>query len=487
MVGQITSIWLLSGIAGLFSDKPGGFSLGGLLGGGGGGGVAGALGTGASLVNTAKTVGGWLGIGGAGAGLGGASGFAGPLAAEQSAEMFATMVSNGKTVEEALAAIGGGNGGLLGGIKSAFTSAIETVKGFVTGTEAATAATEAATVATEAGAAATEAASLGLTTSLAWVGGALAVGEILGQLTGGVGPVGAVMELLSGGQGHSKASATRYEQLSVDAIGSMTKGFDPSKDLTGGMATQRTLGDIRQQAEEMRLLGERAGLTAKQIDLLIQGEAGLQRQMEQAAQAGNKELALSLMTQMAELQKLEQQTGINTSALGAMSGAYAQIADVLATKVQPVMDEFGATSQGSIIETDAAVQKLTGEMLDMAAGMGLPRDVAASFKAKMDELVGQWDQGQICLAYDEYPVILQTGEPVFSRRDVARAGGPAAVEAFRRGGGAGVSISIGDVYVSASGLDITRPDQNRKAAAMLARNIKVELAKLEGRKFGAGA
>ncbi|MBI4800628.1 MAG: hypothetical protein HY794_18210 [Desulfarculus sp.] len=510
MLAEMISAWAAAGIAGLFDIKlpafGGGISLGG------GGGVAGALGTGASLISTAKTVGGWLGIGGAGAGLGGASGFAGSLAAEQSAEVFATMISNGKTVEEALAAIGGGNGGIMGGIKGAFDSAIAAVKSF-------TGVTEAGAVAVETGAAATEAASLGLSTTLAWVGGALAVGELLGKLTGGVGPVGAVMELLSGGSGHTQGSARQYEQLSIDAIGRMSSGLDLGHDLSGGVATGQSLADILRHNEDMRLLGERAGLTTHQVDLLTQGIAGLERQMIRAAQHGNQALVDSLKQDMAELQKVEMQTGINTAALGPMSGAFAQIAQIMDTMVQPAFDDFGAASQGSIIEADSAVHDLAGSLSDMADSMGLPRDATEGFKAKVVELVDQWNTGDLSvgalaerlqnqfmqalqgaalegfnldlvmqglkasiesipgekvikfvyegqdlqagggdigggiagdmprmhdggwprlhggLAPDEFPAILQAGEVVFSKRNVASAGGPQAVEAIRRGEG----------------------------------------------------
>lgn len=390
-VAQMLSIWTLSNLASLFTDKPGA-SFTSLLSGGGGGGALGTASSALSLVSAAKTVGGWLGIGGSGAGLGGASGFAGPLAAEQAADAFATMIANGKTMEEALAAIGGGESGLLGGIKTAFDSAIASVKGFVSGADA-------AAVAAETGAAATEAASLGLTTSLAWVGGALAVGELLGKLTGGVGPVGAVMEMFSGGQGHTQGSARNYEQLSIDAIGRQSSGLDAilgsSNDLaSGGFFSGRALTEIRSQVEDMRILGERAGLTKREVDLLTQGMAGLERQMIAASQRGNLALVESLKADMAALQAIQQQTGLNTSALGAMSGAFAQISQA-ADLLSPRISEIVNTGQAGMYTLGGAVQNTAASLVGLADSLGLPREATEALKAKVEELVTQWNHGDM--------------------------------------------------------------------------------------------
>ncbi|MFH1034015.1 MAG: hypothetical protein V1806_05865 [Pseudomonadota bacterium] len=571
VIAQIVSIWTLSNLASLFTDKPG-VSIGNLLsGGGGGGGGGGFLGVLSTLVSGAKVANTGYGLAtgnGLGGGLGGV--IADALGLGKATSGFGIADTSTYFAGSSDIMVNAGDiAAFVSDMEAGFTGVAAAAQGASAGLEAAgIAGTVTANAGVGVGASGAATATLGSTAAY----GSMAAMPAIAW----AGPVAAAavaaMTIYSSAQESEMKSTREYArwetQNIIGAVGRMTSGLgqvigSDGDVKAGGFFSQRTLKDIKEESDYMKAIGERAGLTTHHVDLLTQGMAGLERQMQAAARAGNKELAKALMNDMAELQEVEQQTGISTAALNSMSGAYAQISQA-SDLIGPKIAEFVRIGQEGMYSVGGAVQTVGERMAGLAESMGLPRDATEALKQKLSELIGQWDSNQISaetlsamlqnqfvlalqsaategynvktaldaipkyldievhtrytsegeggglsaeqhhhggwagdasniihlhsgLRADEFLAVLQTGEPVFSRSDVERVGGPKAVENFRRGGSVDsgtVNLNFGDIQVSAQGLDISNPAQNRKVAAQLVRNIRTELAKLDIRTFG---
>lgn len=435
MLAQLISAWTMSGlakiIAGTFNINLGNTNPVNVGLGGGGGGILGTVSSGFSLVNAAKTVGSWLGISGAAAGLGGASGFAGPLAAEQQAEVFATMIENGKTTEEALAAING-NGGLLGGVmgklKGAFDTAIETVKGFTSSTEVASAVTEAASatasVASETSVAAFEAMEAGAMTATEaeamLATASTASTSALGSIAAVAGPVGIALgavslgaklmgmpspieAVLAGNQGHTQASATQYIKADMDYLFRATEiernGLDRhALGLDKGPQSLVTEdgGSIGESLREIDLLAERAGLTQKQITNLMKGVGALQTQLAVALKNGDQQLAASLERDIEDTKKLAAATGMSADGFGQMGFAALQVNRIL----QGLAGSFKAMTQAgtdNLGELQTSVGGMESKLLAVATAASMPESAVNQLKDKFAEMIQSFYAGDMTI------------------------------------------------------------------------------------------
>lgn len=134
--------------------------------------------------------------------------------------------------------------------------------------------------------------------------------------------------------------------------------------------------------------------------------------------------------------------GLETALMQSQGGGEVDVASIIASIV-PAAVTLAVIAAGG--PAAAAYAPLVGQ----AAGM-LVRAGLSSVGGGNERRGGRFHNGGLVdtrprfhdggLASDEVSAVLQTGEVVFSRQDVARAGGPSKVEAMRQGGGGGTLV-----------------------------------------------
>jgi hypothetical protein len=348
-------------------------SLSGAL---GGGSLLGSVFSGAGVVSGGSSLAGLLGVGGGGA-----------AAAYQAA--FADAIYSGATAAEAmefatLTTQGVGSGGLLASVKAGLASLGKSISATVTGwfsgaesaasaaligesgamagasaggwmaADAASLSAEFAAMGAEAGSAAASGVASGFASTMAVAAPAMVAlvgAELLANAMGGVGPIGAVSEILgfSEGGGHTQQSAMQYIMNDLDLITRQVQLIN--QEIANGADynyVSARFGDIAKAVEEMQLLASTAGLTTEQINQMI--------------------------------------AAVDQSAL-----SYANTASVIAGSLEPGLASLTETLNNTFVDANV----LNGMVNSLAGSMGLVGDSALAVTSKAEGLIQQFVWGQI--------------------------------------------------------------------------------------------
>jgi hypothetical protein len=202
-------------------------------------------------------------------------------------------------------------------------------------------------------------AGLSLGTGLLAGGGVLAAGELMALATGGVGPLGAMGQVLglSDSGGHNQATALAAVNADMDYLGQATQlvrqALEQATTNAQGFATT-VMQDMSQASLEMARLAERAGLSNDQLNAMVNALDPFQAKLVEASEV----------------------VGLTGEKIDLMSQTFLHDAE-------------------SIAESTGAGEAFQASLLSMAEAMALPQAQSQSLGAAIQSLVANYEAGSI--------------------------------------------------------------------------------------------